>query len=352
MGDERKFILEMVAEGKITPEEALKLLDAIEEGERTAEEAAAERFRSDPEGRQRFRDLGASIEQAVKEGLRSLEDLLGNLETQITRKLNDANTRQLWKQAEERIRRAAEQAVSQAERAERKAAAAAEAAARKAAEAARRAEEAARRFGEAGAARRGTGEARVAVERIDRLSAAGGPGSRLVADSRSGDIAVTYCDGNEIRVEAICRAWGRDQQQARRRLDGFQVALKQEGADIILTAVDGAEGAEPGTHVRVDYRIQAPHGTDLNLTTQVGDLKVTAAQRIGRWELAARVGDVDLQVEPGSGFSYTLETREGEVAVLLDTQRVAQDEVVSGSVGDGSGKIRTFADMGDIRLHY
>ena len=354
MGDERKLILEMVAEGKITPEEALKLLEAIDDGERTAEEAAKEHIRSssDGDGRGRLRDLGASIEQAVKEGLRGLEDLLDNLENQIDRKMNETNTRQIWKQAEERIRRAAEQAISQAERAEQRAAAAAEAAARKAAKAARRAEAVARRFGGTGAARRVPGEGKAAVERIDRLCITGGPQNRLVADSRSGDINVDFCDDSEIQVEAICRAWGRDKEQAQRRLDGFRVALQQDGRDIILTTSDGAEGAEAGSHVRVDYRIRVPHGADLSLTTQVGDLEVTAAERIGRWDLTARVGDVDMQVGTGAGFTYTLKTRDGEIAVSLDTHRVTQDEAVSGSVGDGSGDIRAFADMGDIELHY
>lgn len=352
VGEEHRFILDMVAEGKITPEEALRLLEAIDEGERTAEDAAKEQFQSSPGGRERIRNMGAGIEQAVKDGLRSLEDLLDNLEDQLGRKLDEVNRRQVWKQAEERIRRAAEQAVSQAERAEQRAAAAAEAAARKAAEAARRAEQAARRFGDAKAARRAPGEAQVAVERIDRLRSTAAPGSRLVAQSRTGDISVAFYDGSEILVEAVCRAWGRNQPQAQRRLDGLQVALNQEGTDIVLTAADGGERAEAGSHVRVDYRIQAPHGTDLSLDTQVGDLQLTEAQRVGRWELTARVGDIDVEVSPGAGFCYTLETWSGEIAVSLDSHRVAQGEAVSGSVGDGSGEIRAFTDMGDIRVHY
>lgn len=350
MGEERKLILQMVAEGKITPEEADQLLEAIEQGERTAEKSARERLRSDAEESKRSRDLGAGVEQAVKEGLRGLEDLLEKLEHQVGRKLNESSGRQIWKKAEERIRRATEQVVQQAEE---RAATAAEGAARRAAEAARRAEKAARRFRGAADARRSPGEeTQVSMERIDRLTTPCGAGNRLVVENRVGDITVCFYEGSDVSVEVTCRAWSRSREQAERRVNALQVTLTRKGSDILLTPVDKGEGEESGAHVRLDYRIQVPHGTDLSLRTQMGDLRVQGGQQVSRWEMSTQAGDIDIQVGTGVGFRYVLETREGETDVSLDTHQVAQDEPITGSVGDSVGEVRAFTNAGDIRLYY
>lgn len=364
MSEERRFILQMVAEGKITPEEAERLLEAIEEGERTAQEAAADSFRTSSAQSGRPGDIGGSIEQAVKESLRGLDEMLRGLENKLGSKLNGVKGPELWQQVEEKMRRAAERAVYEAERAEQRAARAAE-------RAARQAERMARRFGESAAVfgRQSPGIVQESVEWTEDLALIAQPGDRVLAESRVGDITVTFHEGAEVIVEVMGKAWGRDRQEANRRADQVQATLERRGSDIVVVDSpagqpgeagqtdqagqdERAEQTEAGPHVRLDYRIRVPHGMDLALRTRVGDLKVEAGDRVGKWELETRAGDIDLEVGSNAGFRYTLETRAGETVVALDRLTVFGGAVHNGSAGDGAGEVRAVTGTGDIRLHH
>lgn len=342
------MILQMVAEGKITPEEAELLLQAVDEGERTARSAAAETVQS-RKAAGLLDDLGETIENVVEQSLQGLEQTLKHLEERFNTKHGDHGLRL---RIEEKLRRTAERAVEKAREAEQRAARAAERAAEKAAEHAERlAQKAERRL--VRAARFGVSIDRESVQQSESLAITAQPGDRLVLENRVGDVQVSFYDGDEIAVDARKTVWGSDQADAESRAAATRVELVRTGADVVLRAdrpAIGGVGFLMLKDTRIDYLIRLPQGTHLDLSNKVGDVELTGATQVGDWKVRVEVGDVEVRVSPAAGFHYDLTVQLGEAAVDLQPGEVTVGKRAVGSVGDGAGSIEAAVKTGEIRV--
>lgn len=386
MSEERKLILQMVAEGKITPDEADKLLQALDESERAAHSAAAERAQQAATGAGLgLENLGAVIDKAVEESLKSLDVTLRDLEIDLERRTNDPAREQLVSRIEEKMRRTAERAVERARQADERTRRIAERAEERAREMARRAEEHARRFearAEAQANRWAMGVAhfsdemrngvrifksgicidKVSVERSKSFTLPAQPGDQFLLENRVGDVRVEFYDGDAVEVNVHSVIWGEDEADANTRSDAFQMDLVRRGSDVVMDVLRPtitATGFISIKESRLDYVVRLPQGTNMGIRCKAGDLVVVGAERVGRWNLLTKVGDVDLKVAPSAGFVYDLSTNVGDVrlAVANDQPNVeSKNEPMKkgayrvGRVGDGAGRIEVSIKTGDIRI--
>lgn len=385
MSEERKLILQMVAEGKITPDEADKLLQALDESERAAHSAAAERAQQAAKGPGLgLENLGSVIDKAVEESLKSLEGTLRGLELDLERRTNDPAREQLVSRIEEKMRRSAERAVERARQADERTRRIAERAEERAREAVRRTEEQARRFearAEAQANRWALGVShfsdelrdsvrivksgicidKVSMERSKSFSLPAQPGDQFLLENRVGDVRVEFYDGDAIEVNIHSVIWGEDEADAKLRSDAFHMNLVRRGSDVVMEVLRPtitAAGFISLKESRLDYVVRLPQGTNMGIRCKAGDVVAVGADRVGQWNLLTKVGDVDVKVAPTASFVYDLSTNVGDVriAVANDQPNVETKEPVKkgayrvGRVGDGAGRIEVSVKTGDIRI--
>jgi polyhydroxyalkanoate synthesis regulator phasin len=378
VNEERKLILQMVAEGKITPDEADKLLQALDETERSAESAAAERVERAGSTARSAGDLGNAIEEAVRGALQGLDSTMRSMEIDLERRLNDPARKELLGSIEEKIRRSVERSVERAARAEERAARVAEKAGERAQEIAdrtsrkvqERMEHAARRmeaFAEEVAERPdrfikvGVSVDKTSVQRVEDLSVPAEPGDRFVLENRVGDVGVEFYDGNAIEVTVRKQVWGEDEADANERADATRVRLVRSGPDVQVVLIRPSITGVGVLHLketRTNYSVRLPHGTHLNLRQKVGDVAVTAGEKVGTWHLFTKVGDVNVKVLPAAGFTYELSSQVGDVQVDLagvqpgvaGNGQGRKGLLRTGRVGDGSGYIEASAQTGEIRV--
>lgn len=333
MSEERKMILQMVAEGKISTAEADMLLQAIDEGERTVQSAAAEGVRENRRNTGFLENLGETIERAVNDSLGTLDRELRHLEVRLDRKLKDHE--QLRPKIEEKLRRAAERTVERASAAEERAA--------------RVAERTAARFIKTGIA-----IDKETAEQVQSLTLPAEDGDRFRLENRVGDLTVEYYDGSEVAVEVKKTVWGEDRADAEARAGATLVHLERRGSTVEVLVdrpVISAVGVVILKDTRLDYTVRLPQGAHLELANKVGDIKVTGALQVGTWSIATKVGDVDLAIPSGAGFRYDLRSAMGAVVMALpERQQCGSD--AAGQVGDGTGKITATVKTGDIRIHH
>lgn len=401
MSEERKLILQMVADGKISADEAEKLLQALDETERSAQEAATREMHRTANGPafgegigRKAESLGDTVERTVGESLRALDGALRHLEINLESKLGAKNRDDLRTSVEEKIRRSVERSVEQARRSEERVREAAERAEQRVRENATRLEERAReqasRMEER--ARRMADRAREAADRAERharhenhpvhsttrivkagiaidkeavekdatLTLAAEPSDTLVMENRVGDIRVAFYEGDEIEVAVRKQAWGEDREDATVRADATEISLVREGA---VVRVQVARPTIAGVGIiwikdtRLDFTVRVPHGTNLKLNSKAGDVVVVGGDQVGQWNLESKVGDVDVKVAPGAGFSYDLQSEHGAVRVTLAGHEPTQVEypdrkgtVMIGKVNEGDGRIEVRSKTGDLRL--
>jgi len=361
VSEERKQILQMVADGKISPNEADMLLQAIDDSERVAQDAAAENVRTASPSS----NLGATIERAVRDGLRGLDQTLGHLETDLHNKLADQRLRS---SIEDRIRRSTERAAERAREIEdraarltqREAERAARLTARMAERVAERAHRMAKRWEHREEHHGGTQFVKVGVaidketvERFESLQITAQPGDRLVIENRVGDITVEFHDESDLMLDVRKTVWGEDKADAAARADATRIELERRGADIeAMVARPSIAGA--GVLIlkdtRIDFAIKAPRGTHLIVQTKVGDIRIKDTTGMGDWTLGAQVGDVDIIATPGTGFRYTATSKLGDT--LIDVPGHSQrNPDGTGQIGDGNATITATVKTGDIRIH-
>jgi polyhydroxyalkanoate synthesis regulator phasin len=306
MSEERKLILQMVAEGKVTPDEGEMLLQAMEESERAGQVAAPAQMPHAEARPVNAQGLGERIEQVATESFRGLDRALSGLEAKLHRKLDEQRTTA--------ADRTAQPGRVPAQRSRM--------------------------------IKMGISIDRESVQQQEELTIPTRSGDRLVLDNRIGDVTVRFTDDPEIAVEVRKTVWGADRADAEERATLTRVAAMRRGADLVLEVSHpsiSAVGVMVLKDTRLDYSIRAPHGTNLQVRNKVGDLRVVAGDQVGIWDLETKVGDVDLKVGPGAMFRHDLDARVGKVqANLAETQ--------PGQVGDGAGNIRVAVKTGDIRL--
>lgn len=366
VSEERKLILQMVAEGKITPEEADSLLQALDETERATHSAATEQAEQAPKSGDADR-LDVVIERTVKDSLNGLDQMLRRMEIDLERRLNDPARDQLIARIEAKMRHSAERAVERVKREEERAARIAERASRRAEVHARHAAERMERVFRAPDGPRpvffkaGFAIDRVQVERNRTFTLPAAPGDRLNLENRVGTIRVDFYDGSEIQVDVKAQVWGEDEADANERADAYLMSLVRRGSDVTLEVVRptiSAVGFLSIKETRLDYTVRVPHGVDLQVHSKAGDIVVVAGDKVGSWLLVTKVGDIDMRVGQDAGFTYDLSTPLGAIRAQLAGDEVGQNDqddrrgaYRTGRVGDGTGRVEVAVKKtGDIRL--
>lgn len=163
-----------------------------------------------------------------------------------------------------------------------------------------RAQEAAR----AREAQRSRNEAAHQTERIERTLKLGGSGE-LDLTNLAGDIVITRGGGNEIRIEAIKTARGRNDQEAREMLSLVEVTFAERGnrgeAKVSYPRPGGfRDGRSVVIHrnvnVSVAFNVSAPENTEISVKTLSGNVRVTSIK--GELSLTSMSGDVVVQDTP------------------------------------------------------
>lgn len=383
MSEERKMILQMLADGKISADEADSLLQAIDESERAAEESVVESARRTDRTAAGLQSLGRIIDHSVKEALQALDETFRSLETRLQH--DEARQEHLKRRVEERIRRSTERALERAlqaeERVTRAAARMQEHAERLARREVERTEREARRTAEreereADRANRGIAPKtfvktgihvdKVSVERTDTLETSARSGDRLILNNRIGNIHIEFYDGDTIEVEARKTVWGSDEADANERADATEVRLARSGSEVTVEVDRPSYKMVLGyielKDTQIDFKIRVPRLTHLQVATKVGDIRVEGDDEIATWFLAAKVGDIDVTVPEEAAFAYTLRTRVGkiEIDLLEGNSSMTQSKTlpargepeITGTYGDGRGSIEAKIETGDIRLHH
>lgn len=400
MSDERKMILQMLADGKINADEADTLLQAIEESERTAQDTVVATAQRTERTREGFASLGKIVDSALKEASQALDETFRSLEGRLEH--DTAKQEQLKRHVEYRIRRSTEKALERVMQSEERAARAAERAAQRAQEQAERIarreeeraardearaareeeraardeeraareEERAEREGDHRAVKRsfmkvGAHIDRVTVTRTSALRMPARAGDRFVLENRVGDVEVEFYDGDAIEVEARKTVWGSDEADAAERAAATEIKVARYGSEVKVevdrpTLVGIGIIWVKGT--RIDFTVRIPRGVHLQVTAKAGNIRVEGDGEVTTWDLATKAGDVDLTVPEEAHFNYALRSRVGRVDIdLLDhrggmtqseTLPAKGEPVHSGSYGEGTGRIDVKVATGDIRLHH
>lgn len=352
------MILQMVADGKISTDEADQLLQAIEETERATEEAATESVRSSESTDAPFSDLGATIDQVVKETLRGLDESMEHLKG-LAYHPHQAKLRH---KVEEKMRRVAERAAQQATEAAERVTERAERMAERATERAERMTEGAERMTERGFEFSRAGELffklgisvdKVSTQRIDQMTLPTVPNDRLILQNRVGDITIRFADTDQITAQAHLTVWGEDDEDAQDRAAATEVQLVRasDGAKVVMTrpTLVGV-GFMQTQNTRIDLTITLPYGTQLDAATKVGDLRVESDRAPGSWDLLNKVGNIHLVVPAAAGFAYDLKTKLGRVSIETDGKIERLEGGARGRFGEGPGSIVAQVKAGSIHI--
>lgn len=402
MPEERKMILRMLAEGKITAEEAEQLLDALDmstafqtetntasaatgfatgPAEEAVEEAVSEKTSKRHDADLDVDALAETIRNAVADGLKGMkEGLSAGLGV-----LNDGVLRGLHEGLRGGLRGLA---------------------------AARRAgEQAGERFGhwpfEFGFFI-GGGPSR----QIDVVETADAAGIETVAiATASGDVRVQAWDQPVIKVRARGGVRGRTEDEAERKARNTAIGWRREGTRLVVFIAIGGEEPDGSWASSVDYDVYIPSacGVDLNsksgdivltgitgaivaqsmsgdiratgigsatvdVKTISGDIDVQGGARDGGEFIARSVsGDIDMGLDGMAGGAYELATTSGDIVVVLGGKpdlratlstasgdlrvdlegvRIARQSrwQVTAEAGDGRAKLTAKTMSGDIAL--
>lgn len=309
MREERLMILRMLSEGKITPEEAQALLDALGEDTadpgsppaQSAERQAAEAARQAEEAARQADDFSA-----IGADMARLGDELARLGPEIAESVQRTLDKSL-----EHLRRQRPLIKKVGVHIDRN-------------------------------------QATDTVER--RLPMAAGDLLRL--QNKLGDINVEFVDGPELVLVARRTAWGSDPDDARRRLAASALELVRAGG-VVTVAAEGPRMQFVGfVHLKgtqVGYTLQVPHGVHLDLRTRAGDIRVSG-RPAGSWTLDTALGDVALIVGDDPDVQVTAQTRLGDVMVNTGNLVSQNTREFRGRAGNGTASITATTRLGDITI--
>lgn len=213
-----------------------------------------------------------------------------------------------------------------------------------------------------------------ATEKIEKTFDVSTPVSLSVAVN-VGDVVIRAGDGDEVRIYAVKRAWGKDRRQAEEYLDDFEVRIRQRTMDEVkIESETPRRLSRVGRTPSVDLEISVPRDTNLDLVINVGDAEVTGVRgafeiesnvgdvtlRDVRFEEDSRiksdVGDIELRLPPDSVFAFSAESNVGDIQVDFDIQNErSEKKVVGGSVEGEIGTsptahVELHTNTGDIKI--
>jgi DUF4097 and DUF4098 domain-containing protein YvlB len=170
------------------------------------------------------------------------------------------------------------------------------------------------------------------TEKINRTVRIGGTGE-LIVSNLSGDITVTRGSGNDLQIEAIKVARGRNAEDAREMLGLVRVDVFERGSRVEVKAVYPAHQQwstqqRRQLNVSVVYNITAPAGTRISAKSLSGSVKVTDI----RGEISAASTSGEVTIVNAERIS-TAKSSSGNVQIMNSSSEIPFDaHSMSGNV--------------------
>ena len=322
MKEERMKVLEMIQDGKITAEDAVKLLDALGD---TAEEPRGEgrqRRRNESRQRRRRRSGGADIQVEVQERIREAQETLREAMPRARRAVREAmpNVNRIVREATrsmpdvgeivQEAMQTASEAVSQwVEDSDRK-----------------HPEKAVRQFVET-----------TPIQVSDRLS----------VRTPKGHVTSKIWDRDEVQVDAKISVWGTDEEAVQAFAEQIDVQIQREsGAVQIRPNVPKREKGDSIRSVRIDFELRHPEKVDLDVRARHGN--ITLPQIDGAATLNNNRGET---VFEGASGNIRVKQNRGDIAVQhAGGDFIANNNRGSINVGQVGGRVDVKNNRGATRL--
>jgi hypothetical protein len=178
----------------------------------------------------------------------------------------------------------------------------------------------------------------------------------LNVDVAVGDITIRAGSGQQVTVNATKRAWSANSAQANQILDRIEISVEPSGnrVDVRVSGMD--QFRTLGRSPQVNLVITVPAETALDLTSRVGNLRVTGLRGavnisadvgdvrltdvtpVGQLSVETRVASIELDGALAANAAYSLTSDVGRIAVRLPT---------------GSAfKLDARSDIGDVRVDF
>lgn len=296
-------VLEMIQDGKITAEDAVKLLDALGD---TAEEPQGEGRQ-----RQRRRSGGADIQVEVQKRIREAQETLREAMPNVNRIVREA-TRSIPDVSEivQEAMQTASEAVSQwVEDSDRK-----------------HPEKAVRQFVET-----------TPIQVSERLS---------VRTTR-GHVTSKIWDRDEVKIDATISVWGIDEEAVNAFAEQIDIQIRQEsGAVQIQPNVPKREKGDPVRSVRIDFQLRHPEKVDLDVRAGRGN--ITLPQIDGAATLNNNRGKTIFE---GASGNIKIKQNRGDIAVQhAGGDFIANNNRGSINVGQVGGRVVAKNNRGATHL--
>ena len=324
MKEERMKVLEMIQDGKITAEDAVKLLDALGD---TAEEPRGEgrqrrRNGSRQRQRRRRRSGGADIQVEVQERIREAQETLREAMPRARRAVREAmpNVNRIVREATrsmpdvgeivQEAMQTASEAVSQwVEDSDRK-----------------HPEKAVRQFVET-----------TPIQVSDRLS----------VRTPKGHVTSKIWDRDEVQVDAKISVWGTDEEAVQAFAEQIDIQIRREsGAVQIRPNVPKREKGDSIRSVRIDFELRHPEKVDLDVRARHGN--ITLPQIDGAATLNNNRGET---VFEGASGNIRVKQNRGDIAVQhAGGDFIANNNRGSINVGQVGGRVDIKNNRGATRL--
>ena len=324
MKEERMKVLEMIQDGKITAEDAVKLLDALGD---TAEEPRGEgrqRRRNGSRQRQRRRrrsggaDIQVEVQERIREAQETLREAMPRARRAVREAMPDVNrivreaTRSMPDVGEivQEAMQTASEAVSQwVEDSDRK-----------------HPEKAVRQFVET-----------TPIQVSDRLS----------VRTPRGHITSKIWDRDEVQVDAKISVWGTDEEAVQAFAEQIDVQIRREsGAVQIRPNVPKREKGDSIRSVRIDFELRHPEKVDLDVRARHGN--ITLPQIDGAATLNNNRGET---VFEGASGNIKVKQNRGDIAVQhAGGDFIANNNRGSINVGQVGGRVDVKNNRGATRL--
>ena len=248
MKEERMKVLEMLQDGKITAEDALKLLDALGD---TAEEPQGEgrqRRRNGSRQRRRRRTGGADIQVEVQERIRETQETL--------------------REAMPKARRAVREAMPNVNRIVREATRSIPDVGKIVQEAMQTASEAFSQWAEDGDRRYPEKAVRQFVETTPIQVS-----DRLSVRTPKGHVISKIWDRDEVKIDAKISVWGTDEAAVKAFAEQIDIQIQRESDAVqIRPNVPKREKDDPVRSVRIDFELRHPEKVDLDVRARHGNI--------------------------------------------------------------------------------
>ena len=268
MKEERLKVLEMIQDGKITAEDAVKLLDAL--GDTAEEPRGEDRQRRRNESRQRQRRRrrgGADIQVEVQKRIREAMPKARRAVREATRSIPDVG-----EIVQEALQTASE-AFSQWTEDRRQ-----------------HPEKAVRQFVET-----------TPIQVSDRLS----------VQTPRGHVISKIWDRDEVKIDATISVWGTDEEAVNAYAEQIDVQIRRESGVVkVRPNVPKREKGDPIRSVRIDFELRHPEKVDLNVRARHGN--ITLPKIDGAANLNNNRGKTILE---GASGNISIKQNRGDVAV-------------------------------------